>query len=231
MVLFYFSYPWAWGEVTIGLVLFFLSSPLLVFLSKPLLLVFLSFSSPRVQAQNVVALIIFFLSPFLSLSCCCHGPSFFPLSFPQSTIVLVTLSHFLSSLQIVIALVFFSFSSPWAWTQLLFALGFSFFLLSFLSLSYCYHGPSFFSPLLEFELLLHWFFPLSPLFELKLLLPWSFSLSSFQAWGWTLVALVFFTILSLSSNYYCLVPFLSPQAQAITTIVLISLLKFKLLLP
>jgi hypothetical protein len=63
------------------------------------------------------------------------------------------------------------------------------------------------------------------------LLPWSFSFSFVWTWGWTLVALVHFTFLSSSSNYYYFYPFFSPQARVVATMVLISLLKFKLLLP
>jgi len=157
----------------------------------------------------------FFFPPLLSSNYYCFGHSF---SFPllSSNCYCVGFFFFFLSLSLNSIIVY---------------LGFFFFPPFFPLFELLLPWSFFFSPFLEFELLFHWFFPPFPLFELKLLLPWSFSLSSLRARGWTLIALVFFIILSLSSNYYCLVSFLSPQAQAIATIVLISLLKLKLLLP
>jgi hypothetical protein len=63
-----------WNYYCIGPFLSFLSFPQA---QDDVALVFLSFSSPQAQAQDVFALVIFFLSPFLVLALV-----LFSLSFP-----------------------------------------------------------------------------------------------------------------------------------------------------
>jgi hypothetical protein len=132
---------------------YYYPGPFLSFLSSfqaqdDVALVFLSFSSLRAQGRNVVTLVIFCFSTFLSLSCYCPSLSCFPLSF---LLLKLELNYCLPWVLIFLSFPLLS-SSYYSHGPSLFLLSLNtrccclspFIFLLYLSSSYCYLGLSHF---------------------------------------------------------------------------------------